>query len=53
LVKRLAKHKSKLILCEMQDSVRDTLLQMGLFDHPDIVLCDRFEEVSKVLEIHQ
>ncbi len=50
LVKRLARHKSKLVLCEMQPAVRDTLQQMGLFDYPDIVCCDTLEEVIKVLE---
>jgi len=49
LVKRCAKHKTILVLCEMQPQVRQSFEQMGLIDHPGIVVCDKLEDVKAVL----
>jgi len=49
LLKRCAKHKTTLVLCEMQPQVRDSFIQMGLIDHPGIVCCDKLDDVKTVL----
>lgn len=50
LVKRCAKHKTLLILCEMQPPVRSMFSQMGLLDHAGISTCEKLEDVNHLLK---
>jgi len=49
LVKRCAKHKSTLVLCEMQPQVSASFEQMGLMHQPGIISCDKLEDVNAAL----
>jgi SulP family sulfate permease len=50
LVKRCARHKTILVLCEMPPQVKESFAQMGLIHHEGIVCCDSLEDVTKLLE---